>query len=141
MAYLKEKYQFIFGITITNSFIIYLSLSEFPKKFAEKNKDKFIFYSKESEKLVDKYNNELIKFPFLEKAEVELISDYEIFKYSLRHLETFNQNKKLKLERIYDNKIFGNFMKINILEKEIKTEIKYLNKNIFLTYPNENKFT
>jgi hypothetical protein len=142
MTYLKEKYQFIFGITITNSYIIYLSLFELPKKFAEKNKDKCIFYSKETEKLVDKDKNELTKFPFLEKSEVELISDLEIFTYLLlRHLEGFYQNKKLKLKRIYDNAIEENFMKINILENEIKTEIKYLNKKIFLTHPNQYKLT
>ena len=45
MTYLKEKYQYIFNITTSEGYIIYLSLFEYPKIFLKTMKI-FEFLSK-----------------------------------------------------------------------------------------------
>ena len=48
MTYLKEKYQFIFGIKIVDAYVIYMSLFEIKKKFAIENEEKCIFFFKKN---------------------------------------------------------------------------------------------
>ena len=137
MTYLKEKYQYIFGIKIVDSYIIYLSLFELKKKFAENNKDIFIYYSKDINKLVDIDKKVLEKFPFLINGKVELISEYDAFIYSsMKMLEHYT---KMKFECIkIDKKVTENVMKIDISQKEIKVEIQFMNEKYVQIIPNKN---
>ena len=112
MTYLKEKYQYIFGINIVDSYVIYLSLYENRKKFDKINEDICIFYSKQLKKLVDNRGEELKKFPFPKNTTVPLLSEFDKFVNSfkimlenqfcinliLREIKHSNDNNFIKFE-------------------------------------------
>ena len=72
MEYIREKYSYLLDIEIENnySYYTYLSLFENKKVFAEKNIDKFIFYSKDKDILVDKEGNEIKEIPLMDGAKI-----------------------------------------------------------------------
>ena len=140
MTYLQNKYQYIFGIKIIDSYVIYLSLFELKKKFAEDNPKLFIYYSKEKNKLVDNENKVLDKFPFLINAKVDLISEFDSLLYAYKQMLQHQTNLKLEFKRITEM-TDENMMKMEITEKEAKIEIKFMNIKNSCLLPNENKFT
>ena len=143
MTYLKHKYEYIFGIKISDSYVIYLSLFEQKNKFTTDNPDICIFYSRKIEKLVNNENEELSKFPFLEKGKVELISKYEeLIQSAIKYLQIY-ANTKLKYEKIKENikNIRDNFMEIQITKEKIKINIKYSGKDFMIIQPNDKNFS
>ena len=143
MTYLKHKYDYIFDIKISDSYVIYLSLFEQKIKFATDNPNIFIFYSRKTEKLVNNENEELSTFPFLEKGKVELISEYEQLLQSTIIFLQIDTKTKLKCQKIMENikNIKDNFIKIQITKKRIKINIKYLGKDFMIIKPNDNNFS
>lgn len=141
MTYLKHKYEYIFHINITDAYIVYISLYESKKKFAEDNQDLFIFYSKQKSTFVDKDNNNLNEFPFskLINAKVELVSDLNIFiNYYKNRLQSM---LKMKVNLVKIDKITnGNMMEIEIMKDIINVIIKFNNTIKSFAETNENKF-
>ena len=121
MTYLKHKYEFIFGIKIIDSYIIYISLYELKKKFAENNEDICIFYSRDLSTFVDSKRNVLKEFPFLPKARVELISEFNIF------LNFYKQRLENKLKMKLHLKKIDNIMIIYIMKDITDVKIKFMN--------------
>ena len=122
MTYLKEKYHYIFGINIIDSYIIYLSLYEDRKKFAEKNPDIVILFSKKIKKIVDGNGEELKKFPFLKRAKVPLISEFDKFVDSFK-LMLQNQFDKMLIFKEIEEKTDQDIIKFEISKKEITISI------------------
>lgn len=139
MTYLKQKYNIIFGINIIDAYVIYLSLFERKKKFAEDNINLCIFFSKNLMKLVDKKGNILNKFPLLKDAKVELISEFNMFINSFKNMLRETNKKKLDFIEI-NNKIDKNFMKVIISKEKITLEIKFMDTTSSYTSPNNKKF-
>ena len=139
MTYLQQKYQYIFDINIVDSYIIYMSIFELKRKFAEENKDICIFYSRKQRKIVDSKGNILNKFPFLNDSKVELISKLNLFIDSFKNMLEEISRKKLILSK--DTKeIDNNYMKIIISKEKIKVEIKFMDMESISIRPNDNNF-
>ena len=139
MTYLKHKYEFIFGITINDAYIIYVSLYEIPKNFAKDNLDICIFYSREKKTFVDKDGNILNEFPFLKKSKVELISEFNMLISYFKLRLQCKYMKKLDLKKI-DKIIEENMMKIEINGEIIVVTIKFNNEFITFAETNYNNF-
>ena len=138
MTYLKEKYNIIFGINIVDSYIIYISILELKKKFAEKNPDICIYFSREKYKIVDINGNVFEKFPFLPKSKVKLISKFNIFVNSFKILLEEQNNKSLKFIK-QDKEPKQDYIKFEITKDKIKVFIKYQSSHIHEKI-NEQKF-
>ena len=139
MTYLQQKYQYIFGINIVDSYVLYMSIFELKKKFAEENQDICIFYSRTKRKIVDNKGNVLNKFPILVNAKVDLISKINLFINSFKNMLQVTNQKKLKFIRI-KKEIDKNIMKIIISKEKIMVKIKFMDsENIFIK-SNDNNF-
>ena len=139
MTYLKEKYQYIFGINIIDAYIIYLAFYEYRKNFDINNEKICIFYSKEKYKLVDFKGNVLDKFPFLKKSKVELISKINELIYPFKKLLQNITKKKLIITKT-DKNIYENMMKIEISKEIITLKITFMGIEITETMQNNEKF-
>ena len=137
MTYLKNKYEYIFNIKINKAYIIYLSLYELPKKFAEKNKDLFIYYSKKQNEIVDKDGKKFLKFPLPEHCKVEFISKLNTLLNLIQNILETNIGLDLKLIEIKNKNIMkDNYIKIEINEKEVKIHCEYDGQASNLNWPN-----
>ena len=139
MTYLKEKYNIIFGINIVDSYIIYITLFELRKKFADRNRDLFIYFSREKYKIVDINGNALEKFPFLPKAKVELISKFTIFVNSFKNLLEEQSNKSFKFIKT-DKEPKQEYIKFEITNNEIFVFIQFPGYSWIFKKLNEQKF-
>lgn len=135
MTYLKEKYHYIFGINITDSYIIYLSLYEDRKKFAQKNPDIVIFYSKKLKKIVDGNGEELKKFPFPKRAKVPLISEFDKFVNSFK-LMLQNQFDIILIFKELEEYIGQDIIKFEIKKNEIIVTIIF--RDLTFTFIKDN---
>ena len=88
MTYLRNKIKLIFKINIIKSYITYISIYEKPKLCATKNRDKFIYYSIEDDKVVDKNNQELINIPLYDGCYIPFVDE-------------INENKILELTKSF----------------------------------------
>ena len=139
MTYLQQKYQYIFGINIVDSYVIYASIFEMKRKFAEENQDICIFYSRKKRTFVDNKGNILNKFPFLDNAKVELISKLNLLINSFQNMIQVSNPKKLKFIRV-SKEIDKNFMKIIISKEKVKIEIKFMEMENTYIQPNDSNF-
>ena len=139
MTYLQQKYEYIFGINIVDSYVIYASIFEMKRKFAEENQDICIFYSRKERAFVDNKGKIINKFPFLDKGRVELISKLNILINSFKNMIQVNYPKKLKFTRV-SKEIDKNIMKIIISKEKIKIEIKFMGIENIYFQPNDRKF-
>ena len=82
IEYIREKYAYILNIDIENkySYFTFLSLYELKKKFAEKNMNKCIFYSRDNDILVNNEGKELLEFPMMDGALITFKKDF-IYSY------------------------------------------------------------
>lgn len=65
IIYVTNKFSYLLNIRIKNVFLVYLSIYQKPKRFAQSNKDKSFLYNVQTDKFVDFNNTEYKKFPLL----------------------------------------------------------------------------
>ena len=139
MTYLQQKYQYIFGINIVDSYVMYASIFEMQRKFAEENQDICIFYSRKKRTFVDNKGNIYNKFPFLDNAKIELISKLNILINSFQNtIQVINQ-KKLKFIKV-SKEIDKNTMKIIISKEKIEIKVKFMEMENIYIQPNDSNF-
>lgn len=139
MTYLQQKYQYIFDINIVDSYVIYTSIFELKRKFAEEHQDICIFYSRNKRTFVDNKGNVLNKFPFLNNAKVELIPKLTLFINSFQNMIQVSNDKKLKFIKV-TKEIDKNVMKIIISKEKVKVEINFMDMESISIKPNDSNF-
>ena len=114
MTYIKNKFQMLFGIKITSSYITYLGLKEEPKKCALDNESKFFYYSTEQDKFVDINNKEIKELPFYEDCFVSFVEEEQIIECARNIIEGYFPTLKFYFKK-FENADTKNLPKNNII--------------------------
>ena len=135
-AYVKEKFEFLSGISIKKMYLSFLSIYQRPKKFVESNKSRSFLYNIIDDKFVDFYNNEYINFPILTDSIIYFPEEKLVIESLESDLRNSLQNEIILIEKYEDISAFKNKtneeMK-NLLKNEIyvsasKNEYQYYYK-------------
>ena len=133
VEFIKQKFSILFNINICESYVLYLSIFELPKKFALKNKDKTFLYNINEEKFVDFNNKEYKNFPILPGAIIQNLDESFFLLEIKKKLQEINGNIiKLKfIKNIYFPINNKNDIYNNLKENQIYIIVK---NNIFNSY-------
>ena len=134
IEFIKHKFSILFNINICESYVLYLSIYEFPKNFALKNKDKTFLYNIKEEKFVDFNNNEYNNFPILPAGAIIKNLDECIFLSEIEQKLQKIKGEVIKLQfikNIYFPVEDKNNIYNNLEENQIYVIMK---KNIFNYY-------
>ena len=114
MTYIRNKFQILFGIKISASYITYLTIKEDPKECAINNESMFFYYSTELDKFVDINNNEINSLPFYKDCFISFIVEEQILKIARNIIEENFQTLKFNFKKV-ENKDKNNLLNSNII--------------------------
>ena len=114
MTYIRNKFQILFGIKISASYITYLTIKEDPKECAINNESMFFYYSTELDKFVDINNNEINSLPFYKDCFISFIVEEQILKIARNIIEVNFQTLKFNFKKV-ENKDKNNLLNSNII--------------------------
>ena len=105
IIYVYNKFSYLLKIKIKNIFLLYLSIYQKPKFFAESNSDKSFLYNVKTDKFVDFNNIEYKEFPFLPDSIIYFDTDSIIISSIIRSLSEkyYKIINLIKKEKNVDN--------------------------------------
>ncbi len=113
MAYLKYKLEKLFHITIEESYITYLSISEIKKKCAKNNSDKFFYYKRDDGTFVDEFNNVIKNLPFYDSCKINFIDIKDNIKFIRDFISHIFPKEKFSLDETFKENVIKNGKQIN----------------------------
>ena len=146
MTYLKYKLEKLFHITIDESYITYLSISDIKKKCAKNNADKFFYYKRDDGTFVDEFNNVIKNLPFYDSCKINFIDIKDNIKFIrdiISHIfpkEKFSLDETVKGNVIKNGKQINNSTIIKIKNNIIKENIIVKDKSYEFEKENISEF-
>ena len=146
MTYLKYKLEKLFHITIDESYITYLSISDIKKKCAKNNADKFFYYKRDDGTFVDEFNNVIKNLPFYDSCKINFIDIKDNIKFIrdiISHIfpkEKFSLDETVKGNVIKNGKQINNSAIIKIKNNIIKENIIVKDKSYEFEKENISEF-